>query len=99
MPEMADVVIPGSPGRSARGPEERVEGTVKRGKEMFVDPEALREFEALLKNKRNIKTGVTNKIRVAEQGLAESSQECPERLATAAAIYFKGMLDLNVKGY
>ena len=54
MPEVADMVMPGSPGRSERGPEERVEGVVKRGKEMFVDHEALREFEALLKNKRNI---------------------------------------------
>ena len=82
MPEVADVVMPGSPGRSARGLKERIEGTVKRGKEMFVDPEALREFEALLKNKRNIKTGITSKICVAEQDLAESSQERPERLAT-----------------
>ena len=70
MPEVADMVMPGSPGRSERGPGERVEGMVKRGKEMFVDPEAFREFEALLKNKRNIKTRVTYKICFAEQDLA-----------------------------
>ena len=87
MPETtAAVVMPGERGAE----EDRVE-PVRPGKDMFIDPESLQEFEALLKVKRNIKTNITNRIQVAEQDIAESSTDRPERLVTAATTYFKGM--------
>ena len=90
MPETtATVVVPGK-----RAEEGRVE-PVRRGKDMFTKLETLQEFEALLKVKRNIKTNITNRIKMAEQDLAESSTDRPERLATAAATYFRGMIDLK----
>ena len=68
---------------------------VRKGKEMFTNPAALQVFEDLLKAKRNIKTNITNRIKISEQDLAESSTECPERLATAAKTYFRGMIDMK----
>ena len=81
--------MPGSPA-NIEMPRERGEdsGMIKKGKEMFTIPATLEMFEDLLKAKRTIKTNITNRIRIGEQDLAESSAERPERLATAAKTYY-----------
>ena len=88
--------MPGSPANMEM-PQERGEDgrVVRKGKEMFTSPATLQMFDDLLKAKHTIKTNITNRIRIGEQDLAESSTERPEGLATAAKTYYRGIIDMK----